>query len=764
MLQTRKRIKVTGVVQGVGFRPFVYQLAERSGISGWVTNTSRGVMIEAEGEKDRLDLFIRALKEDAPRLASVAGIEAEPIELCGETGFTIHESEIEDQRIAMIPADVAMCEACAADISDPSNRRFGYPFTNCTDCGPRFTIIRDIPYDRPGTTMSTFEMCPDCSREYHDPTDRRFHAQPNACPICGPKVWIEDGHGAWDMGHGSAIEEAAALIANGRIVAIKGLGGFHLACDAKNAEAVRELRRRKGRSRKPFAIMVRDLEEARRLCKITTEEEAILLSYERPIVLLEAKDKSGIAEEVAPGNRYLGIMLPYTPLHHLLFRHSPSALVMTSGNLSEEPIVYRNDDSLVKLGHIADAFLMHDRDIHVACDDSVVRSILGAPMPIRRARGFVPGAIDLGFDGPSILACGAEQKNSFCLTVGRWAIPSQHIGDIDNAETLDYYEHAVEHLSKLYDIKLDIVAHDMHPDYLATRYALSLDGPRKLPVQHHHAHIAACMAEHKLTEPVIGVAFDGTGYGTDGAIWGGEFLIADLTAFERAAHLRYVPMPGGSAAIAKPARMALSHLIDAYGNEAQGIAERLLGLSPEEVPVVFKQIERRINSPMTSSMGRLFDSVSALLGLCRDATYEGEPAVLLEMCAGCSDESCYRFDIVEEDGCSIIDTRPIIRGLVCDIPANASAAEVSARFHNTITRIIIEVSQRIRDKVGLNSIVLSGGCFQNARLLESAIKGLQAKGFVVFRHKVVPTNDGGISLGQAAIAAMRNEECAEAYQ
>jgi len=753
-MRTRNRLRVTGTVQGVGFRPFAYQLAQRHRISGWISNTSEGVVIEAEGEEESLQRFVRELRDEAPRLARIADVEIEPRKPEGAEGFSIRDSTAAERRLALIPADVAICGPCAAEIVDPSNRRFGYPFTNCTDCGPRFTIIRDIPYDRPNTTMAAFRMCPECGREYNDPMDRRFHAQPNACPVCGPKVWLECGTGNAECGVGteaqdSAIQRAAEILAEGGIVAIKGLGGFHLACDARNPDAVDELRRRKGRSRKPLALMVRDVEEAHTLCRITPDEEAILLSYERPIVLLRAREDSG----VAPGNRYLGLMLPYTPLHHLLFQSSPPALVMTSGNLSEEPITHGNERARQRLAHIADAFLMHDRGIHVACDDSVIRPVLGKPMLIRRARGFVPGTVDFGFEGPPILACGGEQKNTFCLTIGRWAVPSQHIGDLDNTETLDYYERAVHHLTALFQVKPEVVAYDLHPDYLATRYGRSLQAPQRVPVQHHHAHIASCMAEHRLRGPVVGVAFDGTGYGTDGAVWGGEFLVADLRSFERAAHLSYVAMPGGAAAIRRPARMALAHLLDAFGEEALELARKLLGFSDREPAALGRQIERRINSPLTSSMGRLFDAVSALLRLCSEATFEGEPAVELEMCADPEETASYGFDIGQGGGCSIVETAPVIRGIVLDVLGGAAAPTVSGRFHNTVVEIVAEVCRRIGDERGLREVVLSGGCFQNVRLLEAAIGRLQGLGFSVYWHEVVPPNDGGISLGQAAVAA-----------
>lgn len=751
-MPVRKNLKVTGVVQGVGFRPFVYQLASKTGISGWVANTSEGVVIEAEGDESSLDNFMYGLRHDAPRLAKITGITTLPIEAAGDTSFVIRESNQAASRIALIPADVALCDACAREIIDPYDRRFGYPFTNCTDCGPRFTIIRDIPYDRPKTTMSAFEMCPECSLEYHNPLDRRFHAQPNACPLCGPRIWLESGLTALPddlryAGSSEVIQTTARLLSEGRIVALKGLGGFHLACDAKNGADVAELRRRKGRGRKPFAVMVRDIDVARRICNMTVEEEAILLSNERPIVLLEARAPSDIASEVAPDNKYLGVMLPYTPLHHLLLAQCPDALVMTSGNLSEEPIACDNTEAKGRLAHIADAFLMHDRDIHVSCDDSVVRPVFGVAMPIRRARGFVPGAIDIGSDCPPIIACGAEQKNTFCITAGRSAIPSQHIGDADSAATMDYYGRAVEHLARLYDVKPEIVAHDLHPDYQTTRLALTIDASRHIAVQHHHAHAASCMAENGITGPALAVVFDGTGYGTDGRIWGGEFLAAELSSFKRLGHLRYVPMPGGAAAIRRPERMALSYLID-----ADCLAPDMLSFTDEELSIITRQIERGIGSPLTSSMGRLFDGVSALLGLCRDASYEGEPAAMLEMCVDSSETGKYDFSVSEADP-AVIDTRPMIRAIVNDIALGVPESIISARFHNAVVGSTLEMCARGRDALGLNDVVLSGGCFQNKLLIERTIRRLEEAGFRIYTHHIVPPNDGGISLGQAAIGA-----------
>lgn len=739
----RRRLTVHGIVQGVGFRPFIYELAEEFGLSGWVLNNSHGVVIEVEGPARALDSFERRLQSDAPPLSSITDLSRETIDCMGGAAFEILTSQVEAEQRALIPADVATCDLCAADVADPGNRRFGYPLTNCTNCGPRFTIIQAIPYDRPNTTMSEFTMCAECGAEYHDPRNRRFHAQPNACPVCGPKVYIQ---GNETEAH-SAIENTARLLREGQIMAIKGLGGFHLACDARNEDAVRELRRRKGRSGKPFALMVADLDEARRLVHMSQGDEKLLASPERPILLLPVKDCIGLSPEVTPNLHYLGIMLPYAPLHHLLMSIAPPALVMTSGNLSEEPIAHRNEEALERLGGIVDAFLMHDREIHTPCDDSVVRPVLGNAMPIRRSRGYVPRPIDVGFEMPPILACGAEQKSTFCLTQESSAILSQHIGDLDNAETLEYYERAIEHMKRLFRVEPRIVAHDMHPDYLSTRYAQFLR-TTKFAVQHHHAHVASCLAEYRITGPVIGVSFDGTGYGTDGAIWGGEILIAGLRDFRRAAHLSYVPMPGGAAAIKRPARMAYAHLA-AAGLEDR--AAELLSISDAELHILSRQIERGLNSPPTSSMGRLFDSVSAIIGLTSDATYEGEPAVMLEMCADDVEDGAYSFDIA---GSPIeISAAPVVAAIVEDIDGGTPKPIISARFHNAVTEMVVEVCRRLRKSEGLSQVALTGGCFQNVRLIERTTRRLEAEGFSPLIHRLVPPNDGGISLGQAAVAA-----------
>ncbi len=554
----RKRVGVTGLVQGVGFRPFVYRLARSHNLAGWVRNTSRGVEIEVEGPPATLALFIRQLSQEAPALARVEGVISEDTAPLAQETFDILESESLPGTEAVIPPDVGLCSDCAREIQDPGDRRYQYPFTNCTNCGPRFTLIRQVPYDRPQTTMAVFEMCPDCRREYEDPGDRRFHAEPTACPACGPHVWLEYQGDRWEH---EVVPTAARLLRDGKIVAVKGLGGFHLACDARNDAAVETLRDRKGRQDKPFALMVRDLDEAARICDSTDLERTLLLSPERPIVLCRRRPSGGISPLVAPGNNYLGLVLPYTPLHLLLMDQASPALVMTSGNLSEEPLVFTNEEAREKLAGLADAFLMHNRDIHVPCDDSVVRPLPdGTVIPLRRARGLVPHTISLPLDAPEILGLGAEQKNTFCLAWGQTALMSQHIGDLDTLETFEYYQLAIRHFEALSRKRPNILAHDLHPHYLSTRYAQEQENVQLVGVQHHHAHVAACLAENGRTEKCIGLALDGTGYGPDGTVWGGEVLVADLAGFTRVGHLAPVCLPGGEAAIRNPNRMAIAYL------------------------------------------------------------------------------------------------------------------------------------------------------------------------------------------------------------
>ncbi len=716
-----------GIVQGVGFRPFVYNLAGTLHLGGWVLNSSAGLVTEAEGEPAAVQAFLKALTEEAPPLAWIQEREVTELAPAGERSFTIRESVAETGEFALVSPDVATCDECIRDFTDPGNRRYGYPFTNCTNCGPRYTIIRDIPYDRPHTTMAGFRMCAECRAEYDDPGNRRFHAQPNACPVCGPSL-------------SAPVAEARRRLAAGEIVAVKGLGGLHLACDARNERAVTRLRERKRRSDKPFALMARDVGAVEEICLVSDAERQALHGPRRPIVILPRRPGPSIPEAIAPGNRTLGVMLPYTPLHHLLFSGAPySALVMTSGNISEEPIVVSNEEALERLRAIADWFLLHDRDIYMRTDDSVVRVFEGAERVMRRSRGYAPQVIDLGRNVPELLACGGELKNVFCLTKGRHAILSQHIGDLENYETLMFFEETLANLKKLFRVAPRAVAHDLHPLYLSTRYALEFALPR-VAVQHHHAHVASCMIENGLEGEVIGVAFDGTGYGTDGAIWGGEFLVAGYAGFERRAHLRYVPLAGGDAAVREPWRAALSHLVDTFGPNAPFDA-----VPESRARVVRQMIARNFNTVPTSSCGRLFDAVASIIGLRHEVNFEGQAAIELEAIAEDGESGRYPFETGEE-----VDFRPALERIACEAAAGISRSVIAARFHNTVAAAIIETCRRIG---GGKRVCLSGGTFQNMRLLKSAVEGLRGAGFEVFLHARVPPNDGGIALGQAAIAA-----------
>lgn len=752
-----RRIHITGVVQGVGFRPFVYNLATRLGLSGWVLNSSSGVEIEAAGPEAVLDEFIARLRTEAPPLARIEQITVTssdrlPASCDPLPGFRILHSEARPGEFLPISPDVTICDDCLRELFDPRDRRYRYPFINCTNCGPRFTIIRDIPYDRPNTTMAPFIMCPDCQAEYDDPTNRRFHAQPNACPVCGPRLEFRAAPDAPPLYGEEALQAARAALAAGQIVAVKGLGGFHLACDATADAPVARLRERKGRVDKPFAIMSFDLETVERYCEVGDLERALLTSRQRPILLLRRRTEGLISPLVAPNNRYLGVMLPYTPLHYLLLEPVegfPIALVMTSGNFSEEPIVTDNAEALRRLSALADAFLLHDREIHARCDDSVIRAVNGAEYPIRRSRGYAPYPVHLPFPVRQALAVGAELKNTFCLTRERYGFLSQHIGDMENYETLRFFEEMVEQLKRTFRIEPEVVAHDMHPAYLATRYARGLaDRLPLVVVQHHHAHIAACMAENGLTgdRPVIGVAFDGTGYGADGAIWGGEFLIADYASFRRAAHLRYIPLPGGDAAIRRPYRVALAHLWAAGVPWDEGLPP-VAAAPPAERAVLERQLARGLNTVPTSSMGRLFDAVAALAGVRQEVNYEAQAAIELEMQVDGRVEEAYTFGVGPE-----IDPAPVIRAVVADVRDGVPIGVVAARFHNGVAAMVRDVCLRLRDETGLNEVALSGGVFQNVTLLERTVVLLQEAGFTVYVHRLVPPNDAGISLGQAIIA------------
>ncbi|HKZ55766.1 MAG TPA: carbamoyltransferase HypF [Anaerolineales bacterium] len=751
------RVWVTGVVQGVGFRPFVYGIAKRHSLAGWVRNTSAGVEIEVDGPPENLQAFLTALRREAPPLARIDEMRIEACEPHGYQAFEIVRSESLPGAYQPVSPDIATCPDCLRELSDPHDRRYRYPFINCTHCGPRFTIIEDIPYDRPNTTMAPFPLCADCSREYGDPLDRRFHAQPVACPTCGPHLWLQAG-GARRAETDEALHEARRMLRDGAILAIRGIGGFHLACDATNRAAVVELRRRKLRVDKPFAVMLPDLRAIEANCLIDEAARTLLESRERPIVVAPRRSGSAIAREVAPGQDSLGVMLPYSPLHHLLLERAagfPEALVMTSGNLSEEPIAARNDEASARLGRLADAFLLHDREIGTRCDDSVLRAFEGQAYPVRRSRGYAPVPVRLPWEAPPILAAGAELKNTFCLTRGRHAFLSHHIGDLQNYETLAAFEDGVAHYERLFRVQPEIIAHDLHPDYLATRYALdraAREGLQAIAVQHHHAHIAACMAEHSIADdrPVIGVAFDGTGYGDDGAIWGGEFLLAQYTEYRRAAHLAYVPMPGGDAAVHEPWRLALAWLQKASLPWDEQLAP-VQAASLEARAILGRQLELGLNAPLTSSIGRLFDAVAALSGVRQCVNYEAQAAIELETQIDLDEEEAYPFEV---DGIAI-DPVPVIRAVVADVQAGVARAAISAKFHNGVAGMVVQVCHVLTKAYGVSEVALSGGVWQNMALLERTVPALRRDGFTVLLHRQVPANDGGLALGQAAVAARR---------
>ena len=776
-------ISVRGIVQGVGFRPFVYGLAVKHDLKGWVYNTSEDVKIEVEGEAEAVEQFERELEAKAPPLAHIEGVTIEYHPPLGYKNFEIRHSQAQEGKYQLISPDVATCQACLGELLNPEDRRYRYPFTNCTNCGPRFTIIEDMPYDRPKTTMRYFQMCPQCQAEYDNPLDRRFHAQPNACPKCGPQVELVDNQGNL-ITEENPIAAASQLLKEGKIVAIKGLGGFLLACDATNDTVVKTLRQRKKRFSKPFAIMVTDIDEAKRHCYVSAEEENLLTSPQSPIVLIRWREDSSVSREAAPNLQFLGIMLPHTPLHHILLRDTGLPLVMTSGNLSEEPIARDNDEALRRLSGIADYFLIYNRDIYSRYDDSVAIVERGTSQLIRRARSYAPYPIRLSFGAKQVLGCGAEEKNTFCLTKDNYAFLSQHIGDMENMETLEHFDSTISLYKRLFHIEPEIIAHDLHPDYLATKYARELGefGIKLVPVQHHHAHIASCMADNGLASPVIGVAFDGTGMGADGNIWGGEFLVADYRNFRRAGHLEYLPLPGGAAAIKRPYRTAIGYILTLLGENAlnaviaseakQSQLASIGQVTEVEVEVIKRQIERRINSPLSSSMGRLFDAVSALLGIRGEIDYEGQAAVELEMAAYSSviarsvpsearglDEAIsgnnesYPYCIVEDEGIRIVRLRDLLSAVIEDLHQGISKGMISVKFHNTVAQMINEMCHLIADETPMVSgVALSGGVFQNRLLLRKTVSLLESSRFQVFTHRQVPCNDGGISLGQAVIA------------
>ncbi|MBI5484266.1 MAG: carbamoyltransferase HypF [Deltaproteobacteria bacterium] len=790
----RRHYKITGIVQGVGFRPFVYRLAHELGLSGLVRNSPAGVEIEAQGLAQALAAFEQALSHDAPPLAVISSITSDDIPIIDDTTFEILPSSAGEPDIQIAP-DSALCSDCLRELFDPSDRRYRYPFITCTNCGPRYSIITGIPYDRPKTTMADFPLCQDCFHEYIDPLNRRFHAQPVACHSCGPQVSLLKAPSPplpllgreccsstqrGEVGRGEdAILQAVDLLLQGHILAVKGIGGYHLAVDACNPAAVQKLRERKQRDEKPFAVMTADLEAARRLALMNETEERLLVSAEAPIVIVRKSPDCQVSPQVAPNNGWLGLMLPYAPLHHLLFgagstfdvqssmstttnvepRTRLTALVMTSGNISDEPVAFEDEDAIKRLSGIADYFLIHNRPIHIRSDDSVMRVFQGKPLFYRRARGYAPRAVKLPFQLQPLLAVGAELKSSVCLARNDQAFLSQHIGDLQNDSSYDSFCQTIHHLSDILEIRPAQAACDLHPDYLSSRYAEE-SGLPLLKVQHHHAHLASCMAENGLSGEVIGVIFDGTGYGPDGTVWGGEFLVGGYDGYSRAAHFRNTPLPGGDAAVREPWRMAVSYLYQALGEAAFSTDHPAVRqLSDQERRVFVGMLSRGINSPMTSSCGRLFDAVSALLDLRHEVSYDGQAAIELEALAEtveCSGTESYRYRVVlHESGPAELDFSQMIMDILADVDVGIPPAVIAARFHVTLATAATDVCLIISGSSGLDRVILSGGAFQNRLLSEMVYNALTKNGLQVFTHRLVPPNDGGIALGQAAIAGRR---------
>ncbi|RMF00904.1 MAG: carbamoyltransferase HypF [Chloroflexi bacterium] len=763
------RVEIQGAVQGVGFRPFVYRLASELGLTGWVINNSQGVFIEAQGTQAALDEFTARLPAEKPPLARITRLTTTPLALTTRYAkFDIRHSDDHGPKTALLLPDAATCPDCLAEILNPTDRRAGYPFTNCTNCGPRFSIIRALPYDRPNTTMRKFRMCPACQAEYDNPADRRFHAQPNACPVCGPQVQLAMNNeqltkNCEPCGRDTALQKTAEILRRGGIVAVKGLGGFHLMADAANPDAVARLRERKQRPGKPLAVMAATLEQARALVQISAAAETALQAVEAPILLLPKQPDAPLAPNVAPDNPNLGVMLPYTPLHHLLLRQFGGALVATSGNLSDEPICTDNDEAARRLGPIADAFLLHNRPIERHVDDSVAWHVEGQIRLLRRARGFAPLPVLLRDDIPTVLAVGAHLKNTVALSVNNQVFISQHIGDLETAESLAAFERVIADFLRMYDAEPALIAHDLHPDYLSTKWALDQlqmpNGERRtaggntepeiklVGVQHHHAHLAACLAENHEAGPALGVIWDGTGFGTDGTIWGGEFLLGNAATFERAAHLRPFRLPGGDAAVKEPRRTALALLWELFGADALEMDDLppIRTFSPAERRLLGQMLNKGLNAPLTTSAGRLFDGVAALVGLHPRVSFEGQAAMALECAADPTERGAYPLPYAPPG----LEWRPLVDAVLADLQRGASPGIISARFHNGLAAAIVRVAQ----DVGQETVALSGGCFQNRRLTEQVAGQLRQAGFRVLLHRHVPPNDGGISLGQIAVAA-----------
>jgi hydrogenase maturation protein HypF len=740
----RVRARVEGTVQGVGFRPFVYRLANELDLAGFVLNDERGVLVEVEGGESAVDGFLRRLADEAPPLASVEAVRPRDVDPAGERGFRILASPRGGEPAALVSPDTATCDDCLAELFDPADRRHRYPFVNCTNCGPRFTIVRGVPYDRPRTTMAGFELCPRCAAEYEDPADRRFHAQPNACPECGPTLRLLPGELRGD----EAMRGAVAALREGAVVAVKGIGGYHLACLAAREPAVAALRARKHREDKPFAVMARDVEAARELVRLADEEAALLAGRERPIVLAPRRPRARVAASVAPRSADLGIMLPYSGLHHLLLADAGEPLVMTSGNVSDEPIAHEDEDARTRLDGIADLVLAHDRPIQTRTDDSVVRAVPARrPLLLRRSRGYVPDALALPVAAARpVLSCGAELKSTFCVAKGTRAWVGHHLGDLKTFEVLQAFEAGVAHFERLFAVAPAAVAHDEHPDYLSTRYALAREGVETIAVQHHHAHLAACLAEHGERMPAVGAIYDGTGHGRDGAAWGGELLVGDLAGFERAGHLWPVRLPGGDRAVRQPWRMACAWLLEA------GWEGALPGPDRRRTAQVAELVRSGLSSPLTTSMGRLFDAVAALCGLRDEVTYEGQAAVELEAAVDPAERGAYELPVTAD---GMLDARPLVLAVAADVARGTDAGTVSARFHAGVAAATAEAAADVAGRAGLGTVVLSGGVFQNRTLLTATAGGLEARGLRVLVPERLPPNDGGVSFGQAAVAAAR---------
>jgi len=748
----RYRLDVTGQVQGVGFRPFVYNLARELGLSGFVVNTPAGAAIEIEGSDSLIEDFCVKLINRQPPLAKIEAIEQSAIDPVGDNAFAIRSSTHSGSASAAVTVDTAVCSDCLREMHDPADRRFRYPFINCTNCGPRYTIVTAIPYDRPNTTMAIFEMCPACRREYEDPADRRFHAQPIACPDCGPTLTLTDGSG--NTIGSNPIKATADLLRGGKIVAIKGLGGFHLAVDATSSEAVARLRRLKHRDHKPLAIMAADIEQIEAICQVDDHSRGLLEDIARPIVILPQRAGNTIAQ-VAPGMDTLGVFLPYTPHHHLLFEEGLAPVVMTSGNLSDEPLAKDNDEALARLGGIADAFLLHNRPIYRRLDDPVVQARPNSLMMIRRARGFVPASLDLGADCPqAILAVGAELKSTVTLVKGRKAITSEHIGDLKDAIVYEHFKQVIDHLCRLYEHTPSVIAADMHPDYLSSQYAQEQMLADLIHVQHHHAHIVSCMVEHSLHEKVIGISCDGVGYGPDGAVWGCELLLADRADYERAGHLKYFRLPGGDAASKQTFRPALGLLYEAFGPDGfdSDIARRIYPDSQTR-KMILQMIERKVNSPQTSSLGRLFDAAAALTQLAGTNHFEGQAPMLLEAMAKGRSDRVYDYELERDNDMLIIDPAPMIRSLADDVISGEPIEIIADAFHNTVAAFLADAAETLSAAGNIDRIVLSGGCFANKYLSARLRERLESRGLRCYEHRLVPCNDAGISLGQAACAA-----------